>query len=432
MVPALLFRSLKNKLGKKKYFSETFKNGCKYKIEIMSVMDKDVQDMYSLLVIDDELEITKSIFRQFRKKYKVFSATSAKEGMAIMENEHIQVVLSDQRMPEMTGIDFFGIIKDKYPDALKLLITGYTDIEAVIGAINEGQIFRYITKPWHPDELDSILKEAFEKYELITNNRKLLRSLKDTNLLLEEKVKFRTAELESMNIKLTELNKEKNSYIGMVAHDLRNPIGTALAFSDILLNEYDELSKEEHLEYLGYINSTCSFSMNLIHDFLDISKIEAGIFDLNLTKQKYVSFVHNNVKLNELQAKKKNQTILISSNIHDIQFSFDKNKIEQVLNNLLSNAVKYSFPDTKIVIDISLSDNNVVTRIIDEGQGIPDHEHTNLFMPFQTTSVKPTSDEKSTGLGLAIVRKIIEAHKGTITLASEVGKGSVFTYKIPL
>ena len=218
----------------------------------------------------------------------------------------------------------------------------------------------------------------------------------------------------------------------MVAHDLRNPIGTALAFSDILLNEYDELSKEDHLEYLGYINKSCSFSMNLIHDFLDISKIEAGIFDLNLTKQDYISFVHNNVKLNELLAKNKNQTILISSNIPDIQLSFDKNKIEQVLNNLLSNAVKYSFPDTKIVIDISLSDNNVVTRIIDEGQGIPDHEHTNLFMPFQTTSVKPTSDEKSTGLGLAIVRKIIEAHKGTITLASEVGKGSVFTYKIPL
>ncbi len=385
-----------------------------------------------VLYVDDERNNLVSFKANFRIDFEVFIAESADEGKLLLEKNKIHVIITDQRMPIKTGVEFLEEVMKDYPDPVRILLTGYTDIEAVIGAINEGQIFRYITKPWHPDELDSILKEAFEKYELITNNRKLLRSLKDTNLLLEEKVKFRTAELESMNIKLTELNKEKNSYIGMVAHDLRNPIGTALAFSDFLLNEYDELSKEEHLEYLGYINSTCSFSMNLIHDFLDISKIEAGIFDLNLTKQKYVSFVHNNVKLNELQAKKKNQTILISSNIHDIQFSFDKNKIEQVLNNLLSNAVKYSYHNTKIVIDISLSDNNVVTRIIDEGQGIPDHEHTNLFMPFQTTSVKPTSDEKSTGLGLAIVRKIIEAHKGTITLASEVGKGSVFTYKIPL
>jgi len=110
--------------------------------------------------------------------------------MAIMEKEHIQVILSDQRMPDMTGVDFFSMIKDKYPDALKLLITGYSDIEAVIGAINEGQVFRYVTKPWNPAELESIVREAFEKYELITNNRRLMLSLQDSNIRLEEKVKM--------------------------------------------------------------------------------------------------------------------------------------------------------------------------------------------------------------------------------------------------
>ena len=129
---------------------------------------------YNLLIVDDEVEITKSIARQFRRKYNVYSATSATNAISIMEKEHIQVILSDQRMPEMTGVDFFGAIKDKYPDALKLLLTGYSDIEAVIGAINEGQVFRYITKPWNPEELDSIVNEAFEKYELITNNRRLM------------------------------------------------------------------------------------------------------------------------------------------------------------------------------------------------------------------------------------------------------------------
>ena len=387
---------------------------------------------YNLLIIDDEVEITKSIVRQFRNRYKVFSATSAKEGLAIMEKEHIQVVLADQRMPEMTGADFFNIIKVKYPYALKLLLTGYSDIEAVIGAINEGQVFRYITKPWIPDELDLIVKEAFEKYELITNRRELMSRLKDANQLLEDKVKIRTSELESINQRLIELNEEKNRYVGMVAHDLRSPIGNAEAFSNLLFEDYDTLPKDEHLRYIGIINKSCSFSLNLIHDFLDVSKIEAGIFDLNLSMHDYISFVHDTVKQNEMLAKNKFQEIQIKSDIQELQLSFDKNKFEQVLNNLLSNAMKYSLPGTSIKILILLSENELITSFIDEGQGIPPNELATIFHPFQTTSMQSTTNEKSTGLGLAIVKKIIESHKGTISVESEVGKGSVFTIKIPI
>ena len=397
----------------------------------MSFQQMEKQD-YNLLIIDDEIEITKSIARQFRKKYKVFSATSAKEGLAIMEKEHIQVILSDQRMPEMTGVDFFSVIKDKYPDALKLLITGYSDIEAVIGAINEGQVFRYVTKPWNPDELESIVREAFEKYELITNNRRLMLSLQDSNVRLEEKVKIRTSELEMLNLRLSDLNKEKNSYIGMVAHDLRNPIGIAEAFSGMLLEDFDALTKSSQLEYIGLINKSCLFSLDLIHEFLDISKIEAGIFDLNLSRHNYMSFLTDNVKRNAMLAKKKSQKIVIKTSLTEIQFCFDKNKIEQVLNNLLGNAIKYSVANTQITIEVSSSENWVNTRIVDEGQGIPLNELGTVFHPFQTTSVKATSNEKSTGLGLAIVKKIIESHHGTVTVESEVGKGSVFSFKIPL
>lgn len=387
---------------------------------------------YNLLIIDDEIEITKSIARQFRKKYTVFSATSAKEGIAIMEKEHIQVVLSDQRMPDMTGVDFFSVIKDKYPDALKLLLTGYSDIEAVIGAINEGQVFRYVTKPWNPDELDSIVKEAFEKYELITNNRRLMLSLQDSNIRLEEKVKARTSELEMLNSRLSDLNKEKNSYIGMVAHDLRNPIGIAEAFSGILLEDFDMLTKSLQLEYIGLINKSCSFSLNLIHEFLDISKIEAGIFDLNLSQQDYISFLFENVKRNAMLAKNKSQKIVVKTSLSEINFCFDKNKIEQVLNNLLGNAMKYSAANTLIQVEVSSSDHGVTTSIMDVGQGIPKDELEKVFHPYQTTSVKATANEKSTGLGLAIVKKIIESHHGTVTVESEVGKGSVFSFKLPL
>lgn len=383
---------------------------------------------HNLLIIDDEVEITKALVRQFRRKYNVFATTDAADALKIMEKEKIQVVLSDQRMPGMTGVDFFAQIKDKYPDALKLILTGYSDIEAVIGAINEGQVFRYVKKPWNPDELESIIREAFEKYELITNNRKLMSSLQEANQNLEAKVKARTLELERVNASLSELNLEKNRYIGMVAHDLRNPIGVASSFSEILIDDLDTIPKETQLEYLGHISYSCDFSLKLIHDFLDVSKIESGVFNLNLTELEYLSFIKKSIVHEEILAKNKSQEIIIRTELSSITVTLDSNKIQQVLNNLLSNAIKYSFPDTKIVIDISEAADEIVTKIIDQGQGIPEVELQKLFNPFQTTSVKATASEKSTGLGLAIVKKIIEAHHGWVKVESEVGKGSVFSF----
>jgi len=387
---------------------------------------------YNLLIIDDEVEITKALTRQFRRNYNVFSTTSAEEGFGILEKENIQVVLSDQRMPGMSGTDFFSKIKDKYPDALKLLLTGYSDIEAVINAINEGQVFRYVTKPWNPAELDSIIKEAFEKYELITNNKKLVHNLNEANLNLEAKVKERTKELEMANGALSELNVEKNKYIGMVVHDLRNPIGVASSFADILIQDYEKIVKKKKLKYLAYINQNCEYSLNLMNDFLDVSKIEAGIFDLNLTEQDYLQLVMDSIQQQSFKAKRKSLVIELETDLPRFPATFDNNKMLQVLNNLIGNSVKYSYPDTKIIVRVYLKDDALVTQVIDFGQGIHSEDRSKLFKPFRTTSAKISADEKSSGLGLAIVKKIVDAHQGSIQVESEEGNGSTFTFSFPV
>ncbi|NEW80182.1 MAG: response regulator [Gelidibacter sp.] len=396
------------------------------------IAQKKLEFEHSLLIIDDEVEITKSLYRQFRRKYNVHIATSADEALPIMEKERIQVVLSDQRMPGMTGIDFFAKIKDKYPDALKLILTGYSDIEAVIGAINEGQIFRYLTKPWNNVELEVAINEAFEKYELITNNRRLMNQLQEANLFLEKKVAERTKELEKSNVKLTTLNIEKNKYVGIVAHDLRNPIGLALSFSDLIISDHLSLSQAEQLRFLKIINEKCSFALNLIEGFLDTSKIESGILDLNFKAYNYCKFVQECIEHNKLFAQKKSQEIIFHCECPKAMLVFDKNKMEQVLNNLISNAIKYSHSNKKIWVNILQKDNNIVTQVKDEGQGIPKDELESIFRVFETGTVKATNKEKSTGLGLAIVKKIIEVHHGSIALESTPNIGSVFTFTLPI
>ena len=396
------------------------------------IAHKQMEFEHSLLIIDDEVEITKSLYRQFRRKYNVHIATSAAEALPIMEKERIQVVLSDQRMPGMTGIDFFNKIKDKYPDALKLILTGYSDIEAVIGAINEGQIFRYLTKPWNNVELEVAIDEAFEKYELITNNRRLMNQLQEANLLLEKKVAERTKKLEQSNVKLKNLNIEKNKYVGMVAHDLRNPIGVAFSFSDLIISDYSGFSEAEHLHFLKIIQERCSFALNLIEGFLDTSKIESGILDVDFKAHNYCKFVQECIKHNKLFAHKKLQDIIFQCECPEKMLVFDRNKIEQVLNNLISNAINYSHSNKKIWVHIFQKNNSIVTQVKDEGQGIPKDELESIFRVFETASVKATNNEKSTGLGLAIVKKIIEVHNGSISVESIPNIGSEFTFTLPI
>ena len=386
---------------------------------------------HNLLIIDDEIDIIKALERLFRRKYNVFSTTSPQEALRIMEREEIQVVLSDQRMPGMTGVDFFTRIKDMYPDTMKLILTGYTDIESVIGAINKGQVFRYVKKPWEPDDLDMIVREAFEKSELMADNRMLMNELRLMNLTLEEKVRNRTVELELLNQRLKDMNQEKNRYIGMVAHDLRNPIGVAAVYSDLLLDEYDTTPREDQLQYIGQINESCYFSLDLIREFLDASKIEAGIFDLRIERKEYIEFVKDIIHQNEHFARTKSQKIRLDSSFEKLEACFDANKMQQVLNNLLSNAMKYSHPNTEIKVRVSVDGNMIITHVVDQGLGVPKEEYSKMYQPFQTTSVKPTGNEKSFGLGLTLVKKIVEAHEGKVWFESEVNKGSIFSFSFP-
>ena len=113
---------------------------------------------HTILVVDDEADVVKSVQDLLRLEYKVLGATRAKQAMEIMAAEKVHVVMTDQRMPEITGVEFLRQIRDDHPEAIRLLFTGYADIRAVIDAINQGNVYRYITKPWDPDELDSLMK----------------------------------------------------------------------------------------------------------------------------------------------------------------------------------------------------------------------------------------------------------------------------------
>lgn len=238
-------------------------------------------------------------------------------------------------------------------------------------------------------------------------------------------------ELAKKNHELEALNKLKNQFLGMAAHDLRNPLGVIMNLSEFILEEKEKLS-EEAVSFLEKIDSLSKFMLNMVTELLDISSIESGQMNLNKTRFDLVQLVRDAVTLNKSLAEKKNIFINFVSSEESLPLYADLNKIDQVITNLLTNAVKYSYQNTTTVVAIMKDLKKARLVVKDQGQGIPSNEIIKLFKPFAKTSVKSTGGEKSTGLGLMIVKKIVDGHGGTITVESEVGAGTTFTVELPL
>src|SRR5436305_11041403 len=126
-----------------------------------------MNNRHTILVVDDETEVVKSVKNLLRLNYHVLGTSSAIEAMDILKREEVHVVMTDQRMPEMTGVELLRTIRGAHPDAIRLLFTGYADISAVIDAINQGNVYRYIAKPWDPEELQTVIRDACAHYDLI-------------------------------------------------------------------------------------------------------------------------------------------------------------------------------------------------------------------------------------------------------------------------
>jgi Osmosensitive K+ channel histidine kinase len=238
-------------------------------------------------------------------------------------------------------------------------------------------------------------------------------------------------QLEEQNETLKSLNEQKSKFLGIAAHDLRNPIGAISSFSEILLDSGNEFSVNEKEEFLTLIKDSSQFSLQLLNELLDISNIERGKLRLKKNHENIGQIIMDVVKINKVFARKKNIKIINKVKVENSTVNIDKSKIEQVLHNLLSNAIKYSTPHTTITVDIKDQTTNFEISIKDQGVGIPESELSKLFTEFGTTSAKTTANETSTGLGLAIAKKIITGHGGEIMVKSKVNEGSEFLFTLP-
>ena len=228
---------------------------------------------------------------------------------------------------------------------------------------------------------------------------------------------------------LLQLNQLKNKFLGMAAHDLRNPLVAIRGFSELLLEGgLDEASQKE---FLTMIHSASEELLILLNDLLDVSHIESGKFLLRRSENDLRQLIRRRVALAETMATRKE--IRITTRLAALPpFAFDPEKIGQAVDNFLSNAVKYSPPASLVTVTLARVTAGAKVTVKDQGPGISTEEQDKLFTEFTRLASQPTGGEKSTGLGLAITKKIITSHGGAIGVRSGNGRGSAFFFTLPM
>jgi len=154
---------------------------------------------HCLLIVDDEPNVCDSVHDLLRREFRVLKANSAQEGYEIMRNEEVHIVMSDQRMPQITGVELLAKVKSKYPQAVRMLFTGFADLESIIAAINQGHIFGFLKKPWQPEELEAAVRQAAQEYDRLTEIAREREELLDVIKSLQDRVTTLEAQVERLH-----------------------------------------------------------------------------------------------------------------------------------------------------------------------------------------------------------------------------------------
>jgi signal transduction histidine kinase len=352
-----------------------------------------------ILYVDDEEQNLVSFKANFRKEYEIYTAINADEALNVLKDNVIPIIISDQRMPHTSGVEFLEKTVKLYPDCIRLLITGQADIEVVIEAINRGQISKYIQKPWDWEKLSIAIDNCVTLY----------------TSRLEIKLK---------NQELQKANDELNKFVYSVSHDLRSPLTSILGIVNLAKLTPELKVAETYFEMIeGRVIKLDHFIKKLI-DYYKNSRSEENneMIDFNKVIKSVFDTLENS----------KNTVDLKLEIIQDVNFIGDLFRIEIIFENLISNAIKFINPNTdfhKISIFIEVSSKDVKVIISDNGIGINKDYIKNIFNLFYRT--ENAINTEGSGIGLYIVKEAIDKMDGKITVSSTPMEGTSFEFYLP-
>lgn len=402
-------------------------------------------DLAHILYVDDEEHNLTAFRASFRRDFVVHTAINAAAGEALLDEHPIEVIVTDQRMPDVTGVEFLERIRQRHSDPIRIVLTGFADIEAIIDAINRGQVYRYVTKPWEQQELKMVLDAAIEMFRLRRDNVRLMEHLARYNEELEATVKLRTAELQrksseledsnrsviEQNSVITKLNRDKARMLALAGEDLQRPISDILKTAAHGIKRGDKLAAADAVNHLQTVTTSATRVKAVLDNLLHLNAIEntgISVFPTHVDPGMILQLV---VMEHNSHAKEKNINLVFERLGSVNMCHTDPRAIQTIANHLVSNAVKFTPLGGSVVLSVESVDGGIRLTVKDSGPGFTDEDKANLYTSFTPHSAQPTGGELSTGLGLSITKQYVRALKGTIDLDSTPGNGAMFTVTLP-
>lgn len=378
-----------------------------------------------VLYVDDEKENLKDFNYIMRHDFKVLLASSAKEGIEILRNYEVKVVLTDQRMPIVTGIEFLEQVLQEFPDIIRMISSDYSDADTVLQAINLGQIFHYVSKPWNDNELKNILSIAVKAFNHKREKDAMITSLQEMN-----------TELKKAKLKAEELDQLKSSFLANMSHEIRTPLNAIVGFTNLFTSQAENADLQK--EYASVIESSANDLLNIIEDLLDTSRIELGNVPINNTIVDIHKLMNDLLMVFQNHSHLKNKQIELTyklPKITDKQLIItDALRLKQIISNLLNNSIKFTEKgEIEFGYEIERNKNNKVIQFFvrDTGIGIPAEMMEYIFEKFGKIEKDINRIYRGNGLGLYIARKLSQMLGGDITVESKDKKGSIFYLTIP-
>jgi len=371
-----------------------------------------------ILIVDDEKEIREFLSKALTRiaGFHVELAEDGAEALKKIEQDKLDLILTDLKMPKVDGLKLITEIAKTKPEILTILMTGHGTIDSALEAMKRGAS-DYLTKPINLDEL-------------------VLRIQK----VLDEKQRFLSlqgyiTQLERANQELKKVDEIKSEFVSVASHELRTPLATIKNAVQLVLKGKAGEINETQDNFLTMAEKNINRLTNILNNLLDLSRIESGKIGMKLEELDLrvpVVFV-----LSSLKSQADVKSIHLEMEVEkDLPFVYgDREKVEQILTNLIGNAIKFTPEGGEVIVSARLSDkirNAVGISVHDTGIGIPQDQFEKVFEKFHQVESPLHHSAGGTGLGLAITKGLVEAHQGQIWVESEVGKGSRFTFTLPL
>ncbi|EIJ41619.1 signal transduction histidine kinase [Beggiatoa alba B18LD] len=398
--------------------------------------EKQQTETWKLLVVDDDQymhQITRLVLDKFtfqNKSLTILSAYSGIEAQAILsQHSDIAIILLDVVMetPD-AGLIFVEYVRETCRNhfAQIILRTGQPGYAPEKEVISKYEINYYANKTeLTAQKLFALITSCLRAY----NNIMTLEGYRQN---LELMVQARVGELREKNAQLIQLNQEKNEFLSITAHDIKNPLSNIKVYAEEIETDYDRLPKNDVVKFARLIRHSSLQMLNLVKDLIDVNRIESGAMPFAFRKMDLLPLVNALIMQYKRRAEEKNIQIKCITDKPNYLIYADEIRVHQILENLISNAVKYSLHHKQVTICLSSHSDKVRCTVADEGPGLSKEDQQKLFGKFTRLTPKPTGNEHSSGLGLFIVKKLTEAQQGQVWCQSTLNQGSQFIVEFNL